>query len=57
MFPVQHSTWSELTRHFRWETGSLPLWDSRCTQHLAINDYPAETITMQRITVCGNTPS
>jgi taurine dioxygenase len=56
MFPMQHSTRPELTCHSRWETGSLPFWDSRHTQQFAIDDYPAATITMQRVTICGGTP-
>jgi taurine dioxygenase len=34
----------------------VAFWDNRCTQHFAINDYPAETRIMRRITVCGDTP-
>jgi taurine dioxygenase len=52
----QHSVRPEFTCRFRWETGSLAFWDNRCTQHFAINDYPAETRIMRRITICGDTP-
>jgi taurine dioxygenase len=55
-FLMQHSHRPEFTCRFRWETGSLAFWDNRCTQHFAINDYPAETRIMHRITVCGDTP-
>lgn len=55
-FLKQHSTRPEFTCRFRWETGSLAFWDNRCTQHFAVNDYPAETRIMHRITVCGDTP-
>ena len=55
-FLMQHSRRPEFTCRFRWETGSLAFWDNRCTQHFAINDYPAETRIMHRITVCGDTP-
>jgi taurine dioxygenase len=55
-FLKQHSIRPEFTCRFRWETGSLAFWDNRCTQHFAINDYPAETRIMHRITVCGDTP-
>ena len=55
-FLKQHSTRPEFTCRFRWESGSLAFWDNRCTQHFAINDYPAETRIMRRITVCGDTP-
>jgi taurine dioxygenase len=53
---MQHSGRPEFTCRFRWETGSLAFWDNRCVQHFAINDYPAETRIMHRITVCGDTP-
>jgi len=52
----QHSTRPEFTCRFRWETGSLIFWDNRCTQHFAINDYPAETRIMHRITIAGDQP-
>jgi len=52
----QHSIRPEFTCRFRWETGSLIFWDNRCTQHFAINDYPAETRIMHRITIAGDQP-
>jgi len=51
-----HSHRPEFTCRFRWRAGSLAFWDNRCTQHSAINDYPAETRIMHRVTVCGDTP-
>ena len=56
-FLMQHSTRPEHTCRFRWKSGSLAFWDNRCAQHFAINDYPAETRIMHRITICGDTPS
>ena len=55
-FLMRHSTRPEFTCRFRWRSGSLAFWDNRCTQHFAINDYPAETRIMHRITICGDTP-
>lgn len=55
-FLKQHSTRPEHTCRVRWETGTLTFWDNRCTQHFAVNDYPAETRIMHRITVRGDTP-
>jgi taurine dioxygenase len=55
-FLMQHSTRPEFTCRFRWQTGSLAFWDNRCTQHFAVNDYPAETRIMHRVTICGDTP-
>jgi len=55
-FLKQHSTRPEFTVRVRWESGTMTFWDNRCTQHFAINDYPAETRHMRRITVRGDTP-
>lgn len=51
-----HSTRPEFTCRFRWQPGSLAFWDNRCTQHFAINDYPAGTRVMYRVTVRGDEP-
>ena len=53
---MKHSTRPEFTCRVRWENGTLTIWDNRCTQHFAINDYPAETRIMHRITICGDQP-
>jgi taurine dioxygenase len=55
-FLMEHSTRPEFTCRFRWRSGSLAFWDNRCTQHFAINDYPAETRVMHRVTICGDAP-
>jgi taurine dioxygenase len=51
-----HSVRPEFTCRFRWQNGSLAFWDNRCTQHFAINDYPAETRVMHRVTIRGDAP-
>jgi len=55
-FFMRHSIRPEFTCRVRWETGTLTFWDNRCTQHFAVNDYPAETRIMHRITICGDQP-
>lgn len=55
-FLREHSVRPEFLCRFRWRNGSLAFWDNRCTQHFAINDYPAETRVMHRVTVCGDMP-
>ena len=53
---MKHSTRPEFTCRVRWTNGTLTMWDNRCTQHFAVNDYPAETRIMHRITICGDVP-
>lgn len=50
------STRPEFTGRVRWRNGTLTIWDNRCTQHFAVNDYPDETRIMHRITICGDRP-
>ena len=53
---MAHAVKPEFVARFRWYNGTLIFWDNRCTQHFAINDYPAETRIMHRITICGDKP-
>ena len=55
-FLMEHSIRPEFTARFRWSAGALALWDNRCTMHFAINDYPAGTRLMHRITIRGDVP-
>ena len=48
-----HIARPENTCRMRWEPGSLGIWDNRCVQHLAINDYNGYRRVMHRITVEG----
>lgn len=52
----EHSVRPEFTCRFRWEPGSLALWDNRCAMHNPINDYHGHTRTMHRITLAGDVP-
>ena len=55
-FLLDHVTRPEFTCRFRWTPGTVTIWDNRCTQHYAIDDYGAGRRTMHRTTVAGERP-
>ena len=52
----QHQVRPEFTCRLRWEPGTLAIWDNRCTQHNAVNDYHGQRRRMRRLTVGAQTP-
>lgn len=44
------------TCRFRWEPGSIAVWDNRCTLHHPIADYAGQRREMWRITIRGEAP-
>jgi taurine dioxygenase len=55
-FLFEHSTRPEFTCRFRWQVGSIALWDNRCAMHNPINDYHGYTRRMHRISLEGDVP-
>jgi taurine dioxygenase len=55
-FLQAHQVRPEFTCRVRWKPGTLTIWDNRCTQHSAVNDYHGQRRRMRRITVGAQTP-
>jgi len=53
---ADHQTRPEFTCRVHWAPGTVTVWDNRCTQHNAINDYHGLRRHMRRITVGAEVP-
>ena len=51
-FLFEHIRTPELQIRFRWQEGSVVLWDNRCTQHYASADYQQRRV-MHRVAITG----
>jgi len=51
-----HGARPEFVVRFRWEPGSIAMWDNRQTWHFAVNDYQGERRVMHRILLAGSAP-
>jgi len=56
-FLYRHTVRPEFTCRIHWEPGTLLLWDNRCTQHYALDDYPDHERLMYRVSVSGDRPA
>jgi alpha-ketoglutarate-dependent taurine dioxygenase len=56
-FLFRHQIRPEFTCRFRWTPRALAIWDNRCAQHYAVNDYTGQRRIMQRITLAGDVPT
>ncbi len=53
LYLMQHATQPEFTCRFRWDVGSMAVWDNRRALHYPVNDYYGHRRVMHRITVKG----
>ncbi|MEE2689077.1 MAG: TauD/TfdA family dioxygenase [Pseudomonadota bacterium] len=53
---MAHTSRPEFVCRVRWAVGTLTMWDNRCTQHYALNDYQGQRRCVHKITVKGDTP-
>jgi taurine dioxygenase len=51
-----HAARPEFTCRVRWAPGTFTVWDNRCVQHYAVNDYHGQRRWMQRLTVGPERP-
>lgn len=53
----RHQIRPELTCRFRWTQGAVAVWDNRCAQHYAMNDYHGFRRVLHRVTMDGDVPA
>lgn len=54
-FLFAHSTQPHLGCRYTWTEGTVGIWDNRCTQHCAVNDFEGERV-ISRVTILGDHP-
>ena len=55
-FLNRHIQKPEFCVRWSWRPGSMAFWDTRCTQHYAVNDYLPHRRLMSRATILGEKP-
>jgi taurine dioxygenase len=55
-FLYQHAVRGEFTTRVNWKNDTTTIWDNRCLQHYALNDYHGYRRVAQRINIQGDKP-
>ncbi len=55
-FLFTHATRPEFCCRFQWSENTIALWDNRCMQHYAVDDYQQFERLMYRVTIEGEKP-
>ena len=56
-FLVRHMAQPKFTVRYRWTTGTVAIWDNRCTQHFVVNDIDDDVErVINRVTILGDLP-
>ena len=55
-FLKANATRPEFTCRFHWSVNAMAMWDNRCCQHFAINDYDGYQRRMHKIMIKGDAP-
>lgn len=53
---LDHGHRPEFTGRFRWEKGSVAVWDNRCSLHIAVDDITDHPRIMHRVQMTGDRP-
>jgi taurine dioxygenase len=53
---VSQAAIPEYQVRFRWKSNSFAIWDNRCTQHYAVQDYWPAVRKMERAAIIGDRP-